>query len=99
MGNHVLIKPKLDMREVAHVELVKGFVCLGRRSALEELSMVSEVEDVDDGVHVGGGGKVEPGAYVFPIVLLIGPLVLPVEILIILILPEHQVDQDLLQQG
>ena len=88
-GYHVLVKSELDVGEVAHVQLVDSFFGLLGRSAVEELAVVSQTDYIDDGVHVWGGGKVESGSDVFPVVLLCGLLVFPVEILVLLVFPEH----------
>lgn len=97
MQDHVLIEPELDMGEVAHVELVDRLFSLGRGGALEQFAGVAQTNEVDDGVHVGGGSEVQPGADVFPVVLLVGLLVLPIEVFVLLVLPEHQVRQYFLQ--
>jgi hypothetical protein len=98
--HQVLVESELEMGEVAEVLDVDGIpgLLLGRPG--DEVVVVAEREQVDEGVDVGGGGEVEPRADgalgTHLLLVLVGPE--PAVRGGVLRLPEHQVDQDLLEQ-
>lgn len=96
IGDHILIQSKLNMRKITHIQLINSFLSFLRGCTLEQLPIIPQTDDIDDGVHVGGARKIQPCADVFPVVFLRGLLVLPVQVLVLLIFPEHQVHQYLL---
>lgn len=94
----VLVKPEVDVSQIAEIDAVANFLPDVCWEVPHELSIVAESQEVENAVDVGAGGEVEAGSHVPPLfVVVVLAFVLPKLLLLgtLLALPEHQVAVDL----
>lgn len=100
MTHHqIFIQPELYVRKIAQIEHVERVPRLLLRRLTQELPVVGQREQIDEGVDVGSRGEVEPGANGALGRHLLLVLVVPVLAVLVLRLPEHEIYQDLLEEG
>ena len=98
LQSQILIQPKLNMRQVTHINDVGDALGILSWGLLQKGSIVAQSQDVKHRVHVGGRSEVQSRSDMSPVISLHRIFVLPVVFVRSIFFPKHEIYEYFVEQ-